>query len=40
MLIWLPDLSQAALNALANVVHRRLAAEGALYLAAAPFAVT
>ena len=40
MLIWLPDLSQAALNALANVVHRRLAAEGALYLAASPFAVT
>ena len=40
MLIWLPDLSQAALNALANVVHRRLAAEGALYLAASPFAVS
>jgi intracellular multiplication protein IcmJ len=40
VLIWLPDLSQAALNALANVVHRRLAAEGALYLAAAPFAVS
>ena len=40
VLIWLPDLSQAALNALANVVHRRLAAEGALYLAASPFAVT
>ena len=38
VLIWLPDLSQAALNA--NVVHRRLAAEGALYLAASPFAVT
>ena len=34
VLIWLPDLSQAALNALANGVHRRLAAEGALYLAA------
>ena len=29
VLIWLPDLSQAALNALANGVHRRLAAEGA-----------
>jgi intracellular multiplication protein IcmJ len=40
VLIWLPDLSQAALNALANGVHRRLAAEGALYLAASPFAVT
>jgi intracellular multiplication protein IcmJ len=40
VLIWLPDLSQAALNALANVVHRRLAAEGALYLAASPFAVS
>ena len=40
VLIWLPDLSQAALNALANGVHRRLAAEGALYLAAAPFAVS
>ena len=25
VLIWLPDLSQAALNALANGVHRRLA---------------
>jgi intracellular multiplication protein IcmJ len=37
VLIWLPDLSQAALNALANGVHRRLAAEGALYLAASPF---
>src|SRR6202035_1631456 len=40
VLIWLPDLSQAALNAVANVVHRRLAAEGALYFAASPFAVT
>ena len=40
VLIWLPDLSQAALNALANGVHRRLAAEGALYLAASPFAVS
>jgi intracellular multiplication protein IcmJ len=40
VLIWLPDLSQAALNAVANVVHRRLAAEGALYLAASPFAVS
>ena len=40
VLVWLPDLSQAALNAVANVVHRRLAAEGALYLAASPFAVT
>jgi intracellular multiplication protein IcmJ len=37
VLIWLPDLSQAALNALANGAHRRLAAEGALYLAASPF---
>ena len=40
VLIWLPDLSQAALNALANGVHSRLAAEGALYLAASPFAVS
>jgi intracellular multiplication protein IcmJ len=40
VLIWLPDLSQAALNALVNAVHRRLAAEGALYLAATPFALT
>jgi intracellular multiplication protein IcmJ len=40
VLIWLPDLSQAALNALANGVHRRLAGEGALYLAASPFAVS
>ena len=40
VLIWLPDLSQAALNALANRVHRRLAAEGALYLTASPFAVS
>jgi len=34
VLIWLPDLSQAALNALVNGVHRRLAAGGA------PFAVS
>src|ERR1700722_3382032 len=40
VLIWLPDLSQAALHAPANGVHRRLAAEGALYLAASPFAVS
>jgi hypothetical protein len=40
VLVWLPDLSQAALNALANGVHRRLAGEGALYLAATPFALT
>jgi intracellular multiplication protein IcmJ len=40
VLIWLPDLSQAALNAIVNGVHRRLAAEGALYLAASPFAVS
>jgi len=40
VLIWLPDLSQAALNAVANLVHRRLAAAGALYLAASPFALT
>ena len=40
VLIWLPDLSPAALNALPHVVHRRLATEGALYLAASPFAVT
>jgi intracellular multiplication protein IcmJ len=40
VLVWLPDLSQAALNALANRVHRHLAAEGALYLTASPFAVS
>jgi intracellular multiplication protein IcmJ len=40
VLIWLPDLWQAALNALVNAVHRRLASEGALYLAASPFAAS
>ena len=39
MLIWLPDMSQAALNALAHGAHRRLAADGALDRAASPFAV-
>ena len=38
MLIWLPELTQPALNALAFAAHRRLAREGALQLAAAPFA--
>jgi hypothetical protein len=38
-LIWLPELTQSAVNALANAVHKRLAAEGALYLAGAPFSV-
>ena len=37
MLIWLPELTQPALNALAFAAHRRLAREGALHLAAAPF---
>ena len=40
VLIWLPEMTQSALNALANRAHRLLAAEGALYLAASPFSVT
>jgi hypothetical protein len=38
VLIWLPELTQPALNALAFAAHRRLAREGALRLASAPFA--
>ena len=38
-LIWLPELTQAALNALAHAAHRGLAREGALHLAANPFAL-
>jgi hypothetical protein len=38
VLIWLPEMTQAAVNAMAHAAHRRLAAEGALHLAAAPFA--
>jgi intracellular multiplication protein IcmJ len=37
VLIWFPELSQAAVNALVGVAHRRLARDGALYLAASPF---
>jgi hypothetical protein len=38
VLTWLPELTQAALNALANAAHRRLAREGALHRATNPFA--
>ncbi len=37
-LIWLPEMTQAALNALAKAAHRRLADAGALHRAANPFA--
>jgi intracellular multiplication protein IcmJ len=37
VLIWLPELTQAAVNALAHAAHRRLAQEGSLSLAANPF---
>jgi hypothetical protein len=37
VLIWFPELTQAALNALAHAAHRRLARDGALHLAASPF---
>jgi intracellular multiplication protein IcmJ len=40
VLIWLPEMTQAALNALAHGAHRRLALEGALRWAASPFALT
>ena len=39
MLIWLPEMTQAALNALAHAAHKRLLREGALHWAANPFAV-
>jgi len=37
VLIWLPEMTQAALNALAHGAHRRLAREGAIHRAASPF---
>ena len=40
VLIWLPEMTQAALNALAHGAHRRLARDGALHRAASPFALT
>jgi intracellular multiplication protein IcmJ len=40
VLIWLPEMTQAALNALAHGAHRRLAHDGALRWAARPFALT
>ncbi len=40
VLIWLPEMTQAALNALAHGAHRRLARDGALRWAASPFALT
>ena len=40
VLIWLPEMTQAALNALAHGAHKRLAGDGALHLAANPFALT
>ena len=39
MLIWLPEMTQAALNALAYAAHKRLLREGALHRAANAFAV-
>jgi len=39
VLIWLPEMTQAALNALAHGAHKRLAREGALRWAS-PFALT
>jgi intracellular multiplication protein IcmJ len=40
VLIWLPEMTQAALNALAHSARRRLARDGALYGAASRFALT
>src|SRR5271167_1485114 len=40
VLIWLPEMTQAALNALAHGAHKRLARDGALHRAASPFALT
>jgi intracellular multiplication protein IcmJ len=40
VLIWLPEMTQAALNALAHCAHERLARNGALDRAASPFAFT
>jgi hypothetical protein len=39
VLIWLPEMTQAALNALAYAAHQRLLIEGALHRAANAFAV-
>ena len=39
VLIWLPEMTQAALNALAHGAHRRLARDGALRWAANALAV-
>ena len=39
VLIWLPEMTQAALNALAHAVHKRLFREGALHRATNAFAV-
>jgi hypothetical protein len=39
VLIWLPEMTQAALNALAYAAHKRLLREGALHRAADAFAV-
>jgi len=38
VLIWLPEMTQAALNALAYAAHKRLLREGALTHAPSPFA--
>jgi intracellular multiplication protein IcmJ len=40
LLIWFPELSQAAVNAVVGAAHRSLAHDGALYLAASPFSAT
>ncbi len=40
VLIWLPEMTQAALNALAHGAHKRLARDGALTHAASPFGLT
>jgi len=40
VLIWLPEMTQAALNALALGAHKRLSGEGALHLATNSFALT
>jgi hypothetical protein len=40
VLIWLPEMTQPALNALAHGAHRRLARDGALDRAASPFAIS
>ena len=40
LLIWLPEMTQSALNALALGAHRRLARDGALDRAASPFALS